>query len=98
MPANVRTVVRKAAAMDLQSLPRYRGLPDSPKGWGEPDGHGKKPSLRLRDYAVLALLLLICFPINPCVAVHLWVGHRKAESLNSVGEKEMEEEMRRNLF
>src|SRR5262249_3199366 len=98
MPANARTVVRKVAAMDIQSLPRYCGLPDSPKGWGEPDGHGKKPSLRLRDYVVLSLLIMICFPINLCVTVHLWVCHRKVEILNSIREKQMGYEIRRSIF
>jgi hypothetical protein len=98
MPANVRTVVRKASAMDIQSLPQYRGLPDTLKEWGEPDEQGTMPRMYLRDYVVLSLLIMICFPINPCLLVHFWVCHRNAEVWNSVREKQMEAERKRSLF
>ncbi len=84
--------------MDMQSLSRYRGLPDSPKGWGEQDGHGKKPSMRLRDYLVLSLIIMIGFPLSLCLVVHLWVCHRDAEIRNSARGGQMEMEMRCNLF
>ena len=75
--------------MDVQSLPQYRGLPDSPKGWGEQDEQGNTPRMRLRDYVVLSLILLLCFPINSCLVVHFWACHRKAEAVNSVREKDL---------
>jgi hypothetical protein len=84
--------------MNIQSLPRYGGLCDSPKGWGEPDGHGKRPSLRLRDYVVLALILIMGFPIFLRLGGRLSAGHRYAERLNSVREKEIERETRQMLF
>jgi hypothetical protein len=83
--------------MAIQPLPRYRGLPDSPKGWGEPDGHGKKPIMRLRDYLVLSLIIMISLPIIPRLVVHLRVCRRKAEVMNSVREKQMQEEVRRDI-
>jgi hypothetical protein len=82
-------LVIQEAAMAMQALPRYCGLPDSPKGWGEPDGHGKKPSLRLRDYVVLALLVLIGFPLLLCLVDHLGACHRYEEIMNSVREEQM---------
>jgi hypothetical protein len=84
--------------MDIQSLPLYRGLPNSPKGWGEPDGHGKRPCMCFRDYVVLSLTIMICFPIMLCRVVHLSVYHQRVESLNSARENQMEQEPRRNLF
>jgi hypothetical protein len=81
--------------MDIRLLPRYVGLPDSPKGWGEPDGHGKRPSVCLRDWVVLSLVLMIYSPICFCLAIQFWADHRWAESMNSAREKWMEEEMRR---
>jgi hypothetical protein len=78
--------------MEMQSLPRYCGLEDAPKGWGEPDGHGKRPSMGLRDYVVLYLLVTIGVPILFSLAVHLWTCHRSVESINSVRERQMEEE------
>ncbi len=84
--------------MDIQSLPPYRGLPESPKGWGEQDGHGKTPSIRLRDYVVLSLIIMICLPISLCLVVHLWVCHRYTQLENARRENQMEYEMRRSLF
>ena len=83
--------------MEIHSLPRYCGLPDSPKGWGEQDGHGKKPSMSLRDYMALALIIIIGFPILLSLVVHLWAGYRYAESMNSAREREMEEVNRLSL-
>jgi hypothetical protein len=80
--------------MDTQSLPRYFGLPDSPRGWGEQDGHGKRPSVFLRDWVVLSLLVGVCFPILLSLAAHLWACHQDAERMNSAREKEMEQEVR----
>jgi hypothetical protein len=88
----------QAAAMDIHSLPRYRGLADSAKGWAEPDGHGKRPSVRLRDYEVLSLILMIGFPILLCLVDHLWACHRDTARLNMVREREMEMESSRSLF
>jgi hypothetical protein len=91
------TLVIQEAAMEMQSLPRYCGLPDSPKGWGEQDGHGKKPSMGLRDYVVLAFLILIGFPLFLSLVDHLWACHRYVESMNSVRERQMGEEIRRRF-
>jgi len=84
--------------MELQFLPPYPGPPDSLRGWGEPDGHGKKPSMGLRDYVVLFLIILIGFPILLCLAGRLWTYDSYAKGLNSAREKEMEQENRRTLF
>ena len=69
--------------MDLQSLPRYRGLPDSPRGWDEPDEHGKMPSMRLRDYVVLSLLIIMCFPTGLSFLLHQWASQRSLMAANS---------------
>lgn len=83
--------------MHTRSLPRYFGLPDSPIGWGEPDGHGKRPSMGLRDYLVLALILMIGFPISPSLVVRLWALRRDAGTLESGRDRQMEMEIRRSL-
>jgi hypothetical protein len=85
------------AAMEIQSLPRYWGLPDSPKGWGEPDGHGRKPIMGMRDYVILSLIILIGFPLFLSLVVHLWACQRYAEGLNSARERQIEMEIRRSL-
>jgi hypothetical protein len=79
-----RTILAiQEAGMASQSLPLYRGLPDSPKGWGEPDGHGKRPSMRLCDYVVLSLLLImISLPLIPSLVIRLWARQRYAEISN----------------
>jgi hypothetical protein len=86
------------AAMEIQSLPRYCGLPDSGKGWWEPDGHGKKPTMRLRDYVVLLLIIITSFPTLHGLVLHFWTCHRDAESMNSARERQIEKESRRTLF
>src|SRR5262249_7872592 len=86
------------AAMEIQLLPRYRGLPDSGKGWWEPDGHGKKPSMRLRDYVVLSLIVIISFPILRGLVLQLRTCYRDAENMNSAREWKMDEENRGALF
>jgi CHAT domain len=83
---------RKASAMDIQSLPHYRGLPDSPKMWGEPDEQGKRPRMRLRDYVVLSLLILIFFPDPLRLVDHLRVCRRRAEGLNAFRANQMGQE------
>ena len=84
--------------MNIQVLPRYRGLPDSLKGWGEPDGHGKRPSLGLHDHVLLALCILVCLPTVLGLVVRLWDCHRHVEIMNSIiREREMERELWRNF-
>jgi hypothetical protein len=83
--------------MEIQSLPPYRGLPDSLKGWGEPDEQGNTPRVRLRDYVILALIILIGFPINLSLLAQFWVCHRQVEVRNLVRERQMEQERRRTL-
>jgi hypothetical protein len=81
--------------MEIQSLPQYRGLPDSLKGWGEPDEQGNMPTMRLRDYVILSLIISIWFPINLCLVVRCWVYHGNPEVMNFVREEQMEQERRR---
>ena len=83
--------------MSIQALPQYRGLPDSLKGWGEPDGHGKRPSLGLHDYVVLSLIILACLPTILGLVVRLWDCQRYVENLNSAREMQMEQERRLSL-
>jgi hypothetical protein len=78
--------------MDIQSLPHYRGLPDSPKMWGEPDEQGKLPRMRLRDHVVLSLLILLFFPWPLRLVDHLQVCRRRAEGLNAIRAKQMGQE------
>ena len=61
-------------------------------------GHGKKPSMGLRDYVVFYLIILIGFPTLLCLADYLWTYDRHAEIRNFVREQEMEQENRRTLF
>jgi hypothetical protein len=53
--------------------------------------------MRLRDCLILCLINLFCVPIMLCLVVHLWAGHMNAEIMNSVRERQMEEEARRSL-
>jgi hypothetical protein len=69
--------------MDPRLLPRYRGFPDSPKGWAEPDERGRTPTMRLRDYVVLSFIILMCLPINLHLAVVWWAAHRHLVIQNS---------------
>src|SRR5207248_2316816 len=87
-----RTADRKGPAMDVQSLPRYRGLRGSPRGWGEPDERSRWPAMRLRDWAALSLLAVACLPATPCLVAHLRAVRRQAEALNAAREKQPEEE------
>src|SRR3954463_12976565 len=75
--------------MDIQSLPQYRGLPDAPRGWGEPDERGNTPRMCLRDYAALSLIIMVCFPISLCLEAHFWARHRFANALNAAREEEL---------
>jgi hypothetical protein len=84
--------------MDVRSLPRYRGLPDELRAWGEADGHGKKPSLRFRDYLAVSLILLLCVLFAPCVVLHLRFVRERTESSNSLLEQWMEEKLERDMF
>jgi hypothetical protein len=79
--------------MDIRSLPGYRGLPDSPKEWGEPDDEGRLPRMRLRDYLVLALIIMICVPIDLPLLVRLWAYHRNVVIENAIREKQLEEQI-----
>lgn len=83
--------------MEIQSLPQYRGLPDALRAWGEPDEKGRTPTMRLRDYLILALIIMICVPTNYCLVVQLWVYRRNAEIANTVRQRQLEEEGRRTL-
>jgi hypothetical protein len=84
--------------MIIQSLPRYCGLPQSRNGWGEPDGHGRKPSLGLRDYVVGALVATICLPLLLRLVVVLWTGQQYVHGMNSARDQQLEEEARRSLL
>ena len=78
--------------MEIQSLPPYRGLPDSLKAWGEPDEQGNLPRMHLRDYVILSLLVMIWFPINLPQLARIRFSHRQAEAENRLREKQREEE------
>ena len=54
--------------------------------------------MRLRDYVVLCLLLMICFHMAPCLLSHFWACCRNAEILNFVRERQMEAEIKHGLF
>jgi hypothetical protein len=69
--------------MDFQSLPPYRGLPNSPRGWGEPDERGRTPSMRLRDYVALSLMIVLCFPISPSLVLQQRQRYRSLRNANS---------------
>jgi hypothetical protein len=83
--------------MSIQALPHYRGLPDSLKGWGEPDGHGKRPSLGLHDYVVLSLIILACLPTILGLVIRFWDCRRLVEATNTGREMQMEQELRHDL-
>lgn len=80
--------------MEIQALPRYRGLSDSRRGWGKEDG---RPSLSLRDLVVLSLIVVISFPLIFRLTFDLWLRDWTVHSLNAGREREMELEMRRDL-
>ena len=65
--------------MAFELLPRYRGLRDSRRLWGQPDDNGKLPRMHLWDYVVLSLLILICFPIALRWVLDSWAYHRSGE-------------------
>ena len=54
--------------MDIRSLPRYRGRRDTGRGRAEPDGHGRRRAVRLRDWVFLALVAAFILPLVPCFA------------------------------
>ncbi|HEV3119163.1 MAG TPA: hypothetical protein VGY58_19060 [Gemmataceae bacterium] len=63
--------------MDSTFLPRYRGLADEGKAWGEPDEQGKMPTMHLRDYLVLSVIVFLCFPINLPLLLRCTMCHQK---------------------
>jgi hypothetical protein len=67
--------------MDIRSLPRWTGNPDVDEGigWAEPDGHGKRPSLRFRDCIVLLFLIFVPLPLVPCLVFHTWLRCERTE-------------------
>lgn len=87
--------------MDLQSLPQYRGLADSPVepgGWGEKDGHGKSSSTRFRDFVVLSVMIAFCSMIIFCAVVPIWNYHRQAKARYQLQEIQIEDEINRCLL
>jgi hypothetical protein len=84
--------------MDFQKMPPYRGLADSPKEWGEPNEQGELPSIALRDFLALALLIVFGLALKIGFAAHLWVRRQGPLRWNEIREKQMEEEDRRFLF
>lgn len=70
-------------SMDMKSLPQYRGSADAPKLWREPDGHGKSPFMRLRDYVILALIFALVFPTTPSSLHRFWVLLQRNRILDS---------------
>jgi len=84
--------------MEIHTLPRYRGIPDSPRAWGEPDERGKVPSMHLRDYVVLAFLVALSAPLFVCVVFDAWVNHRRAMLLDAARCGQMQSDMSHDLF
>jgi hypothetical protein len=54
--------------MDIRALPRYRGRREPKRGWAEPDGHGHRCGVRLRDWVALAVILGFVVPLVVCYA------------------------------
>jgi hypothetical protein len=53
--------------------------------------------MSLRDHVILSLLLVILFPLIPCVVSYLRDQQERVERMNSFREMQMEEETRRAL-
>jgi hypothetical protein len=76
--------------VNVQPLPQYYGFEDSPIGWGEADGHGKRPSFWLRDYVAAAFLITTLFlPMGICVIAHTWPAHDRTIYDDHVREMQM---------
>jgi hypothetical protein len=74
----------------MQPLPRYFGVEDSPIGWGEADGHGKRPSFWLRDYVAAVLVIVVLFPIGICTIAHIWPAHDRTMYLDRLRQMRMQ--------
>lgn len=83
--------------MDFQKMPPYRGLSDSPKEWGEANEQGELPSIALRDYLTLALLIVFGFVMNIGFAAHLWICRQGPVRWNNeLREQQMVEEAQKS--
>jgi len=69
--------------MDSKFLPRYCGLADEGKAWGEPDEQGKMPLMHLRDYVVLSVIIFLWLPINLPLLLRCTMCHQKVVVENS---------------
>ena len=84
--------------MSIRSLPRYRGLRYSPKGRGEADGHGKRPNLRLRDYVLLTLIIVLLVPMLNYLVVRIQDSRARIDFINTLREEAMDQQMRRGSY
>lgn len=89
---------QREATMDLQSLPPYCGPPDSRRVWGEPDERGERPTLRLRDYVALAVLIaLVCVPMQCRTGLTLSAYRWRAEELDAARSYDLRQEIPRDF-
>ena len=75
--------------MEMETLPPYRGLIDSPKQWGEANERGKRPGWRRRDLVVLVLIVMFFGPFPRPALMRLWRASRTAEHANATRDKEL---------
>lgn len=83
--------------MDIESLPPYRGLPDSLRTWGEPDEQGCLPTMRLRDWGVACALLAIGAPILLQVVFNSWIERQRIGELDAARRRQLELEILQDL-
>ena len=79
-------------------MPPYRGLANSPKEWGEANEQGEFPSIALRDYLVVALLIVFGFVMNIGFAAHLLRRQGPIRWNNELREQQVDEEAQRLKF
>jgi len=83
--------------MDFRSLPPYRGLPDSLRACGEPNEQGLLPAMRLRDYVVLGVLIVIFAPMLVPLTVYVWDEHRRSEGWDAGRRQQLQQELFRDF-
>jgi hypothetical protein len=84
--AQIREI--QEAAMEIRSLPQYRGLADSANHRAEPDDRGQIPGVRLRDWVLLSVLIILALQICAFLAVRIWTNHAYAEAQNAAREQQ----------
>ena len=84
--------------MDIQSLPQYRGLPESLRAWGQPDDRGLLPSMHLRDYLAACVLIGVCILTLLPVGANLWKEHYRIWDLDGARRGQHDEELFLDTF